>query len=64
MTNAPYHTRMAMNAAKEARMMELIQEISDRLETSLNADCLKAVVDLVRLGVHPDAIVATITNLS
>lgn len=43
--------------------MEWIQAISDRLETGLNEDALRAIRDLLQAGVPPDAVVAMVTSL-
>ena len=43
--------------------IELIQAIAARLETGLNEDALRAITDLLRAGVHPDAVVAAVTSL-
>eukprot|EP00934_Nitzschia_sp_Nitz4_P008498 Nitzschia sp. Nitz4//scaffold1_size375055//189455//189685//NITZ4_000275-RA/size375055-processed-gene-0.136-mRNA-1//-1//CDS//3329541042//8488//frame0 len=43
---------------------QLMQSMSDRLGTGLNAAALEAIVDLLRAGVHPDAVVAVVTTLS
>ena len=51
----------------ETSLMEIesiIQRISDRLETGLNREALRAISDLLRCGVHPDAIVAVVSSLS
>jgi hypothetical protein len=42
---------------------ELISSISQRLVTGLNDDALAAITDLLRAGVHPDAVVAAVTSL-
>lgn len=44
--------------------MELVQGISDRLDTGLNEDALGAILDLLKRGEHPDAIVAVVTSLA
>ncbi|KAG7352160.1 mitotic-spindle organizing gamma-tubulin ring associated protein [Nitzschia inconspicua] len=44
--------------------LQLVKNISDRLETGLNEDALRAISDLLRQGEHPDAIVAAVTSLS
>lgn len=41
-----------------------MREISNRLDTGLLPEALQAIVDLLRQGVHPDAIVAVIGSLS
>ena len=48
----------------EAEKLKLIQFISDTLETGLSEEALGAVTDLLRAGVHPDAIIAVVTSLS
>jgi len=52
------------SAAEDARMMGLVQAISGKLETGLPAPALQAIVDLLRRGVHPDAIAAVIESLT
>ena len=47
-----------------SREMELVRGISDRLDTGLNEDALLAILDLVKRGEHPDAIVAVVTSLA
>ena len=49
---------------EEAEKMKLIQFISDTLETGLSEEALRAVTDLLRAGVHPDAVIAVVTSLS
>lgn len=49
---------------EEAEKLRLIQYISDTLETGLNGEALHAVTDLLRAGVHPDAVIAVVTSLS
>ena len=51
-------------ASEDARMMQILREISHRLDTGLPPAALEAIVDLLRQGVHPDAIVAVIESLS
>ena len=46
------------------REMELVKGISDRLDTGLNEDALGAILDLLKRGEHPDAIVAVVTSLA
>ena len=46
------------------REMDLVQGISDRLDTGLNEDALGAILDLLKRGEHPDAIVAVVTSLA
>ena len=46
------------------REMQLVQAISDRLETGLNEYALRAIMDLLKRGEHPDAIVAVVTSLA
>ncbi|MGK3754119.1 MAG: hypothetical protein ACI8RD_006427 [Bacillariaceae sp.] len=46
------------------REMQLVQGISDRLETGLNEFALQAILDLLKRGEHPDAIVAVVTSLA
>jgi hypothetical protein len=43
--------------------IELIKNISDLLDTGLNDAALSAMTDLLRAGVHPDAVVAVVTSL-
>ena len=43
--------------------MDLMLAISDRLNTGLNEHALQAIVDLLRAGVHPEAVVAVVTSL-
>mmetsp|Transcript_2691 Transcript_2691/g.4913 ORF Transcript_2691/g.4913 Transcript_2691/m.4913 type:complete len:117 (+) Transcript_2691:166-516(+) len=54
---------VALDKEKE-REIQLIKSISDRLETGLDEYALEAVVDLLKRGEHPDAIVAVVTSLS
>jgi hypothetical protein len=42
----------------------VIQAMSDRLETGLNAAALGAIKELLEAGSHPDAVVAVVTSLS
>jgi len=51
-------------ASEDAKILELAQEISSRLETGLSTPALEAIVDLLRQDHHPDAIVAVIKSLS
>jgi len=44
--------------------MELVKGISDQLETGLNEPALEAILDLLKRGEHPDAIVAVVTSLA
>jgi hypothetical protein len=46
------------------REMELVKGISDRLDTGLNEQALGAILDLLKRGEHPDAIVAVVTSLA
>ena len=46
-----------------SKEMELISSISQRLVTGLNDDALAAIADLLRAGVHPDAVVAAVSSL-
>jgi hypothetical protein len=46
------------------RELQLVKNISDRLETGLNEHALKAIMELLQRGEHPDAIVAAVTSLS
>ena len=46
------------------REMEIVKGISDRLETGLNEDALGAILDLLKRGESPDAIVAVVTSLA
>jgi hypothetical protein len=49
-----------------SRQMELCavaNAISGRLETGLNSATLEAIVDLLRAGVSPDAVVAMVDQL-
>ena len=46
------------------REMQLVQGISDRLETGLNEFALRAILDLLKRGEQPDAIVAVVTSLA
>jgi hypothetical protein len=49
-----------------SRQMELCavaNAISARLETGLNSATLEAIVDLLRAGVSPDAVVAMVDQL-
>lgn len=56
-----YQTQLAIKEAKEKRMIEIIQEISNQLQIqNLSQETVQAMVDLLRLGIHPDAIVAVI----
>jgi hypothetical protein len=57
-------TTQRTTTTTSSRELELVRGISDRLETGLNEDALSAVLDLLRRGEHPDAIVAVITSLS
>jgi Mitotic-spindle organizing gamma-tubulin ring associated len=42
----------------------ILQAMSDRLETGLNAAALSAIQDLLEAGCHPDAVVAVVMSLS
>jgi Mitotic-spindle organizing gamma-tubulin ring associated len=44
--------------------LQLVKKISDRLETGLNEYALRAIMDLLQRGEHPDAIVAAVASLS
>mmetsp|Transcript_8947 Transcript_8947/g.18586 ORF Transcript_8947/g.18586 Transcript_8947/m.18586 type:complete len:128 (-) Transcript_8947:139-522(-) len=46
------------------REMELVKGISDRLDTGLNEQALGAILNLLKRGEHPDAIVAVVTSLA
>ena len=46
------------------REMELVKGISDRLDTGLNEQALGAILDLLKRGEQPDAIVAVVTSLA
>ena len=46
------------------RELQLVKNISDRLDTGLNQDALQAILQLLQRGEHPDAIVAAVTSLS
>jgi Mitotic-spindle organizing gamma-tubulin ring associated len=45
-------------------MLQIVREISNRLDTGLPPAALEAIIDLLRQGVHPDAIVAVIESVS
>jgi hypothetical protein len=51
-------------SSNDGKQMEIIKDISDRLEVGLNDDALLAITDLLRAGVHPDAVVAVVTSLN
>ena len=38
-------------------------EIANRLDTGLDERAIRAVVDLLRVGVHPDTVVAVVSSL-
>ena len=46
------------------REMEIVKGISDRLDTGLNESALGAILELLKRGEHPDAIVAVVTSLA
>ena len=46
------------------REMQLVQNISDRLETGLDEFALRAILDLLKRGEQPDAIVAVVMSLA
>jgi hypothetical protein len=48
----------------DEKVLQLVKKISDRLETGLNEYALRAIMDLLQRGEHPDAIVAAVTSLS
>jgi len=49
--------------ARQVKMYETITAMSDRLETGLSPAAVESVVDLLRAGVAPDAIVAMVSQL-
>jgi hypothetical protein len=51
-------------SSNDGKKLEIIKDISDRLEIGLNEDALQAITDLLRAGVHPDAVVAVVTSLN
>lgn len=46
------------------REIQLVQNISDRLETGLDEFALRAILDLLKRGEQPDAIVAVVMSLA
>ncbi len=54
----------AVSSVDDDREMQLILSMSDRLETGLNEYALQAIVELLKRGIHPDAIVAVVTSLA
>jgi hypothetical protein len=56
--------RVQHSTSNDGKKMEMIKNISDRLEIGLNDDALQAITDLLRAGVHPDAVVAVVTSLN
>ena len=48
----------------EEKQIRYVQGISDRLETGLNDYALRAILDLLKRGDHPDSIVAVVTSLA
>ena len=52
------------NRTKSDREMELVKGMSDLLETGLNEEALGAILDLLKRGESPDAIVAVVTTLA
>jgi Mitotic-spindle organizing gamma-tubulin ring associated len=54
-----------MKATEEegAKILGLVQAISIRLDTGLPPPALQAILDLLRQGVHPDAVVAVVETL-
>jgi hypothetical protein len=54
---------MKATEEEETRVMALMQAISIRLDTGLPPPALQAILDLLRQGVHPDAVVAVIETL-
>jgi Mitotic-spindle organizing gamma-tubulin ring associated len=54
---------MKATEEEETRIMALMQAISIRLDTGLPPPALQAILDLLRQGVHPDAVVAVIETL-
>jgi hypothetical protein len=63
--NAPPNkrTQSSSSTGRGEQQLEWIKAISDRLETGLNEAALLAISDLLRAGVHPDAVVAVVTSL-
>mmetsp|Transcript_6048 Transcript_6048/g.14656 ORF Transcript_6048/g.14656 Transcript_6048/m.14656 type:complete len:126 (+) Transcript_6048:118-495(+) len=61
-----YESPVRTNAPAQGpnREMELVKGISDRLDTGLNEQALGAILDLLKRGEHPDAIVAVVTSLA
>lgn len=51
-------------ASEKERVLELVKELSIRLDTGLSPPALEAIVDLLQQGVSPDAIVAVIQSCS
>ena len=43
--------------------MNLIQQMSNQLDTGLDKEALSAIVSLLELGLSPDVISATVTEL-
>jgi hypothetical protein len=57
-------SQVASTLTSTDRELQLVKNISDRLETGLNEHALKAIMELLQRGEHPDAIVAAVTSLS
>ena len=62
--NQPPRTSRNLPSTANNREMELVKGISDQLETGLNEPALEAILDLLKRGEHPDAIVAVVTSLA
>ena len=58
------HAAQPSSSHSQDRELQLVQNISNRLETGLNEHALKAIMELLERGEHPDAIVAAVTSLS
>ena len=59
----PSHATKGYDELDQQRL-EVIKMISDQLETGLNDETLSAVLELLRQGYHPDAIISVIRSLS
>ncbi len=60
----PSNQTTSTSKTNDREMYSVVQAMSDRLETGLNIEALSAIVDLLKAGVHPDAVVAVVTSLS
>ena len=54
---------MPSSLAASYEAMNLIQQMSNQLDTGLDKEALSAIVSLLELGLSPDVISATVTEL-